>query len=128
MPRIRIFTAFLVLMILSAFAGQVFAKGKKKTLDGYLVDISCVNDRSNELATLGMVHTKQCLEMGPCSRSGYALLTRDRKAIKFDSAGNQEASKLIAAADQKNDFRIKVSGRVDGDQIAVSELELLPQD
>jgi hypothetical protein len=115
-------------MILSAFAGQVFAKGKKKTLDGYLVDISCVNDRSNELATLGMVHTKQCLEMGPCSRSGYALLTRDRKVIKFDSAGNQEASKLIAAADQKNDFRIKVSGRVDGDQIAVSELELLPQD
>src|SRR5689334_17589338 len=128
MHRMRIFTAFLVIMILSTFVGQAAAKGKKKTLDGYLVDISCVNDRSNELATLGMVHTKQCLEMGPCSRSGYALLTRDRKVITFDAAGNQEASKLIAAADQKNDFRIKVSGRLDGDQMAVSQLTLLPQE
>jgi hypothetical protein len=128
MHRIRIFTAFLVIMFLSTFVGQASAKGKKKTLDGYLVDISCVNDRSNELATLGIVHTKQCLQMGPCSRSGYALLTRDRKVIKFDAAGNQEASKLIAAADQKNDFRIKVSGRLDGDEMAVSQLTLLPQE
>lgn len=126
MHQTRILKAFLVVIVLSTFVGQAAAKGKKKTLDGYLVDISCVNERSNELSTLGIVHTKQCLEMGPCSRSGYALLTRDRKVIKFDPAGNQQASKLIAASDQKNDFRIKVSGRVDGDQMTVSELTLLP--
>lgn len=108
------------------FAGQASAKGKKKTLHGYLVDITCASERSNELSTLGIVHTKQCLQMGPCFRSGYALLTRDRKVIKFDEVGNLKASGLIASADQKNDFRIEVSGRVDGDQIAVSQLRLLP--
>jgi hypothetical protein len=126
MLRSRIFILFVI--VLTAFATQASAKGKKKTLDGYLVDISCVNDRSNELATLGMVHTKQCLEMGPCSRSGYALLTRDRKVIKFDDAGNEQAKKLIAAADQKNDFRIRAKGRLDGDEMTVTELTLLPQD
>ena len=126
MHRTRIFKAFLLLTIISMFAGQALAKGKKKTLDGYLVDIACANERSNELSTLGIVHTKQCLQMGPCSRSGYALLTHDRKVIRFDAAGNQKASGVIASADQKNDFWIEVSGRINGDEIVVSQLRLLP--
>jgi hypothetical protein len=116
--------AILLAVLISAFPAA--AKGKKKTLKGYLVDVSCATERTRELPTLGVVHTKECLQMPACVRSGYALLTTDQKIIRFDAAGNDQATKLIASADRKSDFRIRVRGRVDADQIAVSELQLLP--
>src|SRR5205823_5687926 len=107
-------------MVPSAWAGH----GKKKTIKGYLVDVSCVTERSGELGTLGIVHTKRCLQMPDCERSGYAVLTGDRKIIRFDAAGNQQAKQLIAASDRDKDYRIVVSGRVQKESIAVAELHL----
>ena len=107
-------------MVPSAWAGH----GKKKTIKGYLVDIACATERSGELGTLGIVHTKRCLQMPDCERSGYAVLTGDRKIIRFDAAGNQQAKQLIAASDRDKDYRIVVSGRVQKESMAVSELRL----
>ena len=115
-----IFIAMAGMLVPSAWAGH----GKKKTIKGYLVDVSCVTERSSELGTLGIVHTKRCLQMPDCERSGYAVLTRDRKIIRFDAAGNQQAKQLIAASDRDKDYRIVVSGRVQKESMAVSELHL----
>lgn len=124
MQSIRaLFTISLVSFILLSSA---FAKPKKKTLNGYLVDISCATERSKELATLGVVHTKQCLQMPACVRSGYGLLTDDRKVIRFDQPGNEKVMMLVANAEQKSDFRIKVSGLLDGDSLQVRDVQLLP--
>jgi hypothetical protein len=108
------------MLVSSAWAGR----GKKKTFKGYLVDVSCVTERASELGTLGIVHTKRCLQMPDCERSGYAVLTGDRKIIRFDAAGNQQAKQLIASSDRDKDYRIVVSGRVEKESIAVSELRL----
>ena len=115
-----IFVAIAGMLVPSAWAGR----GKKKTVKGYLVDIACATERSGELGTLGIVHTKRCLQMPDCERSGYAVLTGDRKIIRFDAAGNQQAKQLIAASDRDKDYRIVVSGRVQKESIAVSELRL----
>ena|SRR5579863_2040672 len=122
-PRLHLAIAAILLFSSLSFA---HSHGKKKILSGYLVDISCATERANELATLGIVHTRQCLQMPDCQRSGYGLLTDDKKVLKFDAAGNVQAMQLIASTNQPKDFRITVSGRVNNDQIAVSKLELKP--
>jgi hypothetical protein len=100
------------------------ANQEPQTIKGYLVDVACVNQRSSELATLGLKHTKKCLTMPPCERSGYAVLTSDQKVFKFDNKGNEEAKKLINSAQREADFRIVVNGNVIGDKISVIKLRL----
>jgi hypothetical protein len=94
------------------------------TIKGYLIDVACLNQRSSELSTLGPKHTKKCLAMPPCERSGYAVLTSDQKVFKFDSKGNEEAKRLIHSAKRETDFRIVVNGNVIGDKISVIKLRL----
>src|SRR2546423_14479677 len=117
-----VMVAVVGLVVSSAWASH----GKKKTIKGYLVDVACVTERTSELGTLGVVHTRKCLQMPDCERSGYAVLTGDRKIIRFDAVGNQQAKQLIAGSDREKDYRIVVSGRVQDQQIAVSELRLQP--
>ncbi|MDP9267983.1 MAG: hypothetical protein M3P27_06605 [Acidobacteriota bacterium] len=101
------------------------ASGRKATLRGFLVDVACVTERVDELQTLGIKHTRKCLQMPACDKSGFALLTAENKVIRFDDAGNQQARKLIEGAERERDFRVKVSGRLDGDTIVVRKLTLL---
>jgi len=108
--------------------GAVLASGgdnnKRQTINGYLVDLACISQRSSELATLGPKHTKKCLMMPQCERSGYAVLTLDQKVIKFDADGNQRAKKLIASSKREKDYRIVAVGSIVGDEIHVTKLEL----
>ncbi len=99
-------------------------KNKKQTVQGYLVDNACISLRSSELAMLGPKHTKKCLMMPQCERSGYAVLTADQKIFKFDPAGNEKAKKLIASSKREKDYRVVAIGSVVGDQIQVTKLEL----
>ncbi len=113
-----------VLGVVLVFAVAAFAggKGKKEKVSGYLVDVMC----SGELAEKGAAkHDKECLQMPDCVSSGYAVLTAENKVIKFDAKGNEEAKKVIAASSKDKDFKVTVSGVVEGDRIAVSALELL---
>ncbi len=116
----------LVLCLLACFATNADTRGRKKTLKGWLVDISCATERKQE-SDLGRKHSRKCLTMTECAKSGYALLTPDKKVLRFDAAGNEAAKKLIVSASQERDFKIVVSGRVLEDQIAVTRLELQKQ-
>ncbi|HTK96130.1 MAG TPA: hypothetical protein VL382_10895 [Terriglobales bacterium] len=112
----------LVLAALPALA----AKGKKVTLSGVLVDVSCATERAGDLDGLRIKHTKKCLQMPDCDKSGFALLTADNKVIRFDEAGNQQARTLIAKTEKERDWQVKVSGRLDGEALAVKKLTLAP--
>ena len=98
--------------------------GKKTVVQGYLVDIACVNDRASEGADLGPSHTKKCLQMPACERSGYAVMDADNHVYRFDDRGNAAARDLITRTDKDKDWRIVVSGKLSGDQLAVSKLRL----
>lgn len=72
-------------------------------------------------------HTRQCLLMPACQRSGYGIFTYDTsKFLGFDPAGNQRALALIEASKKQDDLRIEVAGEIQGDKIKVSTLKLLP--
>jgi hypothetical protein len=94
------------------------------TIKGTLMDVSCATGDDADSAAAVAKHDKACLLMAPCVKSGYAVVTSDLKVYKFDGKGNQEASKLIAATDKKDDWKITVTGTLNGDMIAVANLAL----
>jgi hypothetical protein len=110
-----------VLLTATGFAG---GQGKKQKVSGHLVDIMCSSEHASEGEAFGAKHSKECLQMPDCVKSGYAVLTADKKVIKFDAKGNEEAKKAIAATSKEKDIKVTVSGVVEGDSIAVASLEI----
>ena len=118
-----IIAAMLLLSTLSLLSATK-SSGKKTTIHGYLVDIACVNDRASEGGDLGPAHTKKCLQMPACERSGYAIMDAKNNVYKFDAHGNEMAKNLIASTDKEKDWQIVVSGKVAGDQLTVGKLQI----
>jgi hypothetical protein len=112
----KVLLILLALMAVSAFAANT-------TVKGYLVDRACAaEDGSHD--GFGANHTKGCLQMPPCAKSGYAVLTDDKKVINFDDKGNEQAKKFIEGLTKTKDIKIAVSGDMNGENITVTKIEL----
>lgn len=122
MKRLAIASTLLLTLAMLALSGS--AAEKEQTLNGYLIDVMCGSKHVQEGTAYGANHPKSCLLMPACVQSGYALLTEDKKLLKFDSKGNEEASKLINSTDREKNWRVLVTGRLNDDQIAVSRIKL----
>ena len=109
------------LIILTCLAISAFAANS--AVKGYLVDLSCAAEEGQR-PDFGIKHSKSCLLMEDCEKSGYGVLTDDKKVIRFDKAGNDEAKKFIAALTKKNDIKVTVTGAVKGDEMTVNKIEL----
>jgi hypothetical protein len=110
-------------IVMVLFAGVAIAAFAADTqVKGYLLAQGCASE--SHKPGFGAKHPKECLERDECAKSGYGVLTDDQKFIKFDAAGNEQAKKFISALTKKSDIKVAVTGNVDGDQIAVSKIEL----
>lgn len=112
----------IILSLAVATAGAQ-SKAQTQTIKGHLIDVSCGTEKDAN-ATTAAKHDKPCLEMDDCVKSGYGVMTADNKFYKFDTAGNQNARKMIKATDKGADWRVTVVGTVAGDNIAVQTLTL----
>lgn len=110
-----------ILILFAATCISAFAADA--TVKGYLVDLACAREEGHN-AGFGAKHTKECLEMPDCVKSGYGVLTDDKKIIQFDAAGNEQAKKFIADLKKEKDIKVSVTGTVNGDAITVSKIEL----
>ena len=110
-----------VLVLFAAMAVSAFAADS--TVKGYLVDRACAAEEGSK-ADFGAKHSKDCLQMADCVKSGYAVLTDDKKVIAFDKAGNVQAKKFIAGLKKEKDIKVAVTGSVNGDTMTVSKIEL----
>jgi hypothetical protein len=111
----------LTLVLLTAVALSAFAADTK--IQGYLVDIACASEEGQR-ANFGAKHSKDCLQMPDCAKSGYGLLTDDKKVIKFDEASNEKAKQFIADLKKEKDIKVSVTGTVNGERMTVSKIEL----
>jgi hypothetical protein len=109
------------LVLLTAVALSAFTAETK--VQGYLVDIACASEEGQR-ANFGIKHSKECLQMPDCAKSGYGLLTDDKKIIKFDAASNAKAKQFIADLTKKNDIKVNVTGTLNGEHMTVSKIEL----
>jgi hypothetical protein len=111
------------LVLVLFLASAISASAADSVVKGYLLDSSCAaNLQKNERSGAG--HTKGCLQLPNCEKSGYGVLTEDRKFIRFDKEGNERAKKFIAALSKNTDIKVTVSGEVNGDTMTVSKIEL----
>jgi|ERR1051326_1712564 hypothetical protein len=111
----------LILVLFVALAASAFAADT--TVKGYLVDMDCART-DGQTPGFGAKHSKSCLEMEDCAKSGYGVLTDDKKVIHFDAAGNQQAKKFIAELKKAKDIKVNVTGALKGDTMSVSKIEL----
>ena len=95
--RILLF-AFVVAASMSASAGSAPSpeKARKAQITGYLVDVSCSHDEVEAGPAWGQKHTRACLLMPVCVRSGYAVLTQDNQVNRFDANGKLVAYSRLA--------------------------------
>ncbi len=85
------------------------------TWTGSVVDVMC---KGKDLAN----HTKQCNVS--CAKGGYGLVLSDGKFVKFDEMGNAKALAAIKATSKEKDLKAKVTGKMDGEVIQVSAIEI----
>lgn len=111
-------------LILVLFAAvSLSALAADTTVKGYLVDLACAKE-DGQKPGFGAKHTKDCLQMPDCASAGYGVLTDDKKVIKFDKAGNEQAKKFIAEMKATKDVKVDVTGAVTGDSMTVSKIVL----
>jgi hypothetical protein len=110
-----------ILVLFAALAVSAFAADS--TVKGYLVDLSCAREEGQKPG-FGAKHSKDCLEMEECAKSGYGVLTDDKKVIMFDQAGNQQAKKFIADLKKSKDIKVNVTGALNGSTMTVDKIEL----
>lgn len=107
--------------LVTALAVSAGAQGQP--MKGTLMDIACSSHHAAE-AGYTESHDKKCLLMDGCVKSGYSLVTADKKVLKFDKKGNDLALDLIRKTDHDKDWKVMVDGKVSGDTIAVSAISL----
>lgn len=69
--------------------------------------------------------TKQCALMPECQRSGYGVYTYDGQFLPFDEAGNQKALAYFKQSKQEDDFRVEVTGQIQGGRLKVTSISPL---
>jgi hypothetical protein len=111
-----------ILILFAAMSISAFAADT--TVKGYLVDLACATSPDGQEANFGTNHTKECLQMPDCVKGGYGILTPDKKIVRFDTAGNDQAKKFIADLKKEKDVRVTVTGAVTGSSMTVSKIEL----
>ena len=110
-----------VALVVVGLSGSGAAQGAAVT--GTLMDIACSSHHATE-AGYTESHDKKCLLMDACIKSGYSLVTADKKVLKFDAKGNDLALALIKKTDHDKDWKVSVDGKVTGDTIAVSAIKM----
>lgn len=119
---------FIALMLLICWLPAHGKGGSKpdsqQTISGYLIDLTCARERVQEGYELGPKHTRKCLQMPLCDRSGFGILAEGNHLLKFDANGNAKARKLIEALRKNSEIRVRAKGMINEDAIAVSSLKL----
>jgi hypothetical protein len=123
------------LLRLLIVAGSFAMAAHAEEIKGILMDQMCSGKAdlriSGSTGTLvggrivAEAHTRECLLMPECQKSGFGVYTNDNKFLKFDEAGNRKALAAIKASSKLDDFEVEVTGEVKGDTIKVVSLKVL---
>jgi hypothetical protein len=113
MKRLTTLFALAGLFVLPAFAAAETYENVS------VVDVSC----SKKASADADAHTRDCALA--CAKSGFGILTKDQRFLKFDAQGNAKIMEALKASDKKDHLRVNVEGDVQGDTLKVSSIKLL---
>ena len=110
-----------IALVALAFGARGSAQATE--MKGHLMDIACSSHHATE-AGYTEKHDKKCLLMAGCVKSGYSLVTADKKVLNVDAKGNELALDLINKTEHDKDWKVTVNGTVTGDTIAVASIKM----
>ena len=113
----------LVAVSVAAAAVFAFAQGESKTVKvtGYVVDNMCAEMHGTEAEAKR--HPNSCALMEACEKSGFAVVSGDKK-YKLDDAGNKLAADALKGAKTKKGLKVDVEGTLEGDTLHTAKLEV----
>lgn len=125
---LRSIKSALVLGLSFLFVFPISAKEPKRSgadaFTGYLIDLTCARERKKDETDLGGKHTKKCMQMPICDRSGFGLLTDTNELLVFDAEGNRKVRLLLQQTNQESHLRAVVTGTKSNDVVKVSKIKL----
>jgi hypothetical protein len=110
----------------------VAADTSETKVKGVLIDKMCSSKAETRIVPgsrleggiiVAYTHSKQCALMPECQKSGYGVFTYDNKFLAFDEAGNRRALAYLKQSKQEEDFRVEVTGQIQGDVIKVASIK-----
>jgi len=115
----------LVYLLGGGSVSYAFSQGKRVHLRGHLIDMSCWNDRDGkDDQKILREHTKNCLQMPDCIKSGYAVVTADGQVYPMDAASNASTTQWIAATQRDDNWLVEVKGHLLDGKLNVKKIQL----
>ena len=124
----RRYAVMLAAVCLLCGGGALYASshGKRVHLRGYLIDNTCWNNRDGkDDQKLLREHTKNCLQMPDCIKSGYAVVTADGQVYPMDAASNASTTQWIAATQRDDNWLVEVKGHWLDGKLDVKKIQLI---
>jgi hypothetical protein len=112
----KILASILTMGLLAAPALAASATYKNVSV----IDVSCSQSKA---AADADSHTRDCALA--CQKSGFGILTEDKKFLKFDSDGNAKILEQLKTSKKADHLRVNVTGDVEGDTLKVDSIKLL---
>jgi hypothetical protein len=122
--------------LLGGLAAAPPAEKSETKIEGVLIDKACSYKAETRVVPGGglaggilqaYIHTRKELLTPDHRTSGYGIFTyEDRKFLAFDAAGNRKALAFIQASKKEDDYRVEVTGQVEGDTMKVTSIRMLP--
>jgi hypothetical protein len=97
------------------------AQTAPQTFKGHLVDTVCADGHVKEDG-YAVKHENSCNLMPGCMKTGYSLMTADKRALKLDAKGIEQATALVKSTKKTSDLRVTVVGKMEGQTVAVSSI------
>jgi len=126
------------LLFCGLLAGIIAAAAERPsatTVQGVLIDKQCSYKAETRIVPGprlegGIVavysHTRDCALMPECQKSGYGVFPYEtNRFLAFDDAGNRKALAIFKDSGKQDDFRVEVTGVIQGDIMKVASIKLL---
>lgn len=116
MARVIVLAMLFVTVLCSAGATE---------LQGVLADWKCTEKMVKEGQAKTLKRDSSCSLAKNPGRSGYGLITEEKKYYRLDKAGNDQARELLGNSHDKNNLRVLVRGDVSGNTVKVLSMSIL---
>ena len=114
-----------VCLLLAGAVCLASSHGQKVHVRGYLIDNSCWNERDGkDVHSLLREHTKDCLQMPDCTKSGYSIVTDAGSVYPLDAESNTKVTAWIDATQKDADWQVDAKGRWLDGKLAIKKIEL----
>lgn len=99
----------------------------EEIIEGYVVDLACVRRYPRaQLLERARAHTRNCVLMGHCVESGYALIDEDGELAVLDTHATPQVVQAVASGTRESGIRLRVMREKREGELCTTSVEQIP--